>query len=74
MFRPDRFLKPVRSLLINKKDHRQKFDDGLAFYRTAGKIFRIDDCASQIIGRLLPIGVKDSIQKKRAFVDKSPLI
>lgn len=39
-----------------------------------GKVFRIDDCASQIIGRLLPIGVGISIQKKWSIVDKSPLI
>jgi hypothetical protein len=59
MFRPDRFLKPVRSLLINKKTIAKRFDDGLAFYRTAGTIVRIDGCTSQSIGRLLPIGVKD---------------
>gem|GEM_PF-2684359 len=39
-----------------------------------GNEFRIDDCASQIIGWLLPIGVKNSIQKKKRIVVKNSLI
>jgi hypothetical protein len=38
----------------NKKDHRQKIDDGLAFDRTAGIKIRIVGCATQTAGGYSP--------------------
>lgn len=43
-------------------------------FKNNREIFRIDGCASQIIGRLLPIGVRISIQKMKRIVVKKPLI
>jgi len=40
-----------------------KIDDGLAFYRTAGTVVRIDDCASKELGDYSPSELRSSIQK-----------